>query len=285
MMTGVLSTISPGTFSQMVAGLLMNVLYFGLLCQTNPYNDNRDNSIAILSTLQIIVVFIASMLMKGSSFIAEGYDAETMGHLLIFCQVFIIVLFLAWAYYQKDDMSQSSNAHARRFLSGNSNSNVGREGETRRSSLPSILGGDQVGNPIQVQAVSGGEGGEIEMKKGVDKKHLLQASGFNALGKNQSEKTGPRRKNRTKYEDDKDVGVGPPASKPSVLDVRRSMIPPAPRVGGLSGGVRESIVPPPPPARVNVDKNHDLMPPSLPQSIAPSSDEEDDDVPPPPPLP
>ncbi|GMH95941.1 hypothetical protein TL16_g13256, partial [Triparma laevis f. inornata] len=240
MMTGVLSTISPGTFSQMVAGLLMNVLYFGLLCQTNP-----DNSIAILSTLQIIVVFIASMLMKGSSFIAEGYDAETMGNLLIFCQVFIIVLFLAWAYYQKDDMSQSSNAHARRALSGNSNSNVEREGGARLSSLPSFPGGDQVGNPIQVQAVLGGEGGEIEMKKGVDKKHLLQASGFNALGKNQSEKgtTGPRRKNRTKYEDDKDVGVGPPASKPSVLDARRSMIPPAPRVGGLLGGVRETIVP------------------------------------------
>ncbi|GMI05745.1 hypothetical protein TrLO_g10634 [Triparma laevis f. longispina] len=36
MMTGVLSTIQPGTFSQLVAGLLMNVIYFGLLCQTNP---------------------------------------------------------------------------------------------------------------------------------------------------------------------------------------------------------------------------------------------------------
>ena len=36
MMTGVLSTIEPGSFSQLVAGLMMNILYFGLLCQANP---------------------------------------------------------------------------------------------------------------------------------------------------------------------------------------------------------------------------------------------------------
>ncbi|GMH86453.1 hypothetical protein TrVE_jg3945 [Triparma verrucosa] len=51
MMTGVLSTIEPGSFSQLVAGLMMNILYFGLLCLACPYNDNRDNSIAVLSTL------------------------------------------------------------------------------------------------------------------------------------------------------------------------------------------------------------------------------------------
>lgn len=67
---------------------------------------------------------------------------------------------------------------------------------------------------------------------------LLQASSFNALGKNKSGKgtTGPRRKNRKKYEDDEedseDDVVRQPASKPAVLDLRRSVIPPAPRVGG-----------------------------------------------------
>jgi len=74
LMTEVLSTINPGTFSQLVAGLLMNILYHTVLCLVRPFNDNRDNSIAVLSTLQIIVIFVASMLMKGTGFIAEGYD-------------------------------------------------------------------------------------------------------------------------------------------------------------------------------------------------------------------
>ncbi|GMH90277.1 hypothetical protein TrST_g7328 [Triparma strigata] len=119
MMTGVLSTIKPGSFSQLVAGLMMNILYFGLLCQANPYNDNRDNSIAVLSTLQIIVIFIASMLMHASKLFSEdGYDAEVMGVLLIVSQAIIIVLFLAWAFYQKDDMSTSSNGMAIKSLKG-----------------------------------------------------------------------------------------------------------------------------------------------------------------------
>ena len=74
LMTEVLSTINPGTFSQLVAGLLMNILYHTVLCLVRPFNDNGDNSIAVLSTLQIIVIFVASMLMKGTGFIAEGYD-------------------------------------------------------------------------------------------------------------------------------------------------------------------------------------------------------------------
>ncbi|GMI05744.1 hypothetical protein TrLO_g10633 [Triparma laevis f. longispina] len=53
------------------------------------------------------------MLMKGSSFIAEGYDSETMGVLLIVSQIIIIVLFLAWAYYKKDAFSTSTERMAR----------------------------------------------------------------------------------------------------------------------------------------------------------------------------
>ena len=99
----VLSTIKPGSFPQLVAGLMMNILFVILLCLACPYNDNRDNSIAVLSTLQIIVIFIASMLMRASKLFSEdGYDAEVMGVLLIVSQAIIIVLFLAWAFYQKD---------------------------------------------------------------------------------------------------------------------------------------------------------------------------------------
>jgi hypothetical protein len=98
---------------------MMNILFVILLCLACPYNDNRDNSIAVLSTLQIIIVFIASMLMHASKLFLEGsYDAEVMGVLLIVSQAIIIVLFLAWAFYQKDNMSTSSNGMAITNLSG-----------------------------------------------------------------------------------------------------------------------------------------------------------------------
>ncbi|GMI07165.1 hypothetical protein TrVE_jg8362 [Triparma verrucosa] len=99
MMTGVLSTIKPGSFSQLVAGQMMNTLYLTLLCLARPYNDNRDNSIAVLSTLQIIIVFVAAMLMHASKlFTEDNYDAE--------------------AFYQKDNMSTSSNGMVIKNLKG-----------------------------------------------------------------------------------------------------------------------------------------------------------------------
>ncbi|GMH69813.1 hypothetical protein TL16_g09042 [Triparma laevis f. inornata] len=136
-----------------------------------------------------------------------------MGILLIVSQVIIIMLFLAWAYYQKDAMNTSVDSMASGALTGRKKKEKGKkkEGKLKVGEDLDVLGfegsGDQVGNPMQ------GEAGEIEMK-GVDKKHLLQASGFNALGKTKSGKgaTGPRMKNKTKYEYDEDYVVGPPAS-------------------------------------------------------------------------
>ncbi|GMH59746.1 hypothetical protein TrLO_g6451 [Triparma laevis f. longispina] len=99
-----------------------------------------------------------------------------------------------------------------------------------------IEGGDEVGNPMQGEAVLGVEAGEIEMKKSVvDKKHLLQASGFNALGKNKLGKgaTGPRRKNKHKFEDDTDDDVKPP-------DLPTPIAPP-------SDHEEDEGIPPPPP--------------------------------------
>ncbi|GMH57840.1 hypothetical protein TrST_g5885 [Triparma strigata] len=98
---------------------MMNILYLTLLCLARPYNDNRDNSIAVLSTLQIIIVFVAAMLMHASKlFTEDNYDAEVMGLLLIVSQAIIIVLFLAWAFYQKDNMSTSSTGMAIKNLKG-----------------------------------------------------------------------------------------------------------------------------------------------------------------------
>ncbi|GMI16176.1 hypothetical protein TrLO_g5341 [Triparma laevis f. longispina] len=118
MMTGILSTINPGTFSQLVASQLMNVLYGFLLCQTNLYNDNRDNSIAVLSTLRIVVFFIASMLMKGERFHRGGLRLRNHGSFTHRQSSTHHRTVLAWAYYQKDVMSTSANSMASGALTG-----------------------------------------------------------------------------------------------------------------------------------------------------------------------
>jgi hypothetical protein len=116
MMTGVLSIIEPGSFSQLIAGLMMNIAYVVLLCLVRPYNETRDNSIAILTTLQLIFIFVASMSLKFSFQLTSSYDSEGLGLLMIACQVIIAVLFLGWAAWQKDDMGQSTEGIAARSL-------------------------------------------------------------------------------------------------------------------------------------------------------------------------
>lgn len=116
MMTGVLSVIEPGSFSQLIAGLMMNIAYIVLLCLIRPYNETRDNAIAILTTLQLIFIFVASMSLKVSLELTTSNDSKGLGLLLITSQVIIAALFVAWAAWQKDDMSTSASSMASKTL-------------------------------------------------------------------------------------------------------------------------------------------------------------------------
>ena len=64
LMTGVLSIIKPGTYTQLSAGLIfafVHTLYLGI---SKPYAETRDNAIAILGGCQLFFVFLSSCFLK-----------------------------------------------------------------------------------------------------------------------------------------------------------------------------------------------------------------------------
>lgn len=109
-MTGVLSTIEPGTFTQLTAGLMMATIYTAVLCKLEPYQEARDNNIAILSSALIEATFISSYLMKSQEMVEDGFEATGLGVLLVTATVLIGILFLLWAYNAIYDLNRSSTA-------------------------------------------------------------------------------------------------------------------------------------------------------------------------------
>ena len=119
LMTGVLSAISPGPFIQLNAGIFMAVVFTCAVCLCNPYNEMRDNAIAISSNMLIIFTFIVSSLLKSQDLLAESKDeegAEGLGLILVCATILLVLIFFVWAYHAMHDMSRSSLGLASRAL-------------------------------------------------------------------------------------------------------------------------------------------------------------------------
>ncbi|GMI14940.1 hypothetical protein TrVE_jg10948 [Triparma verrucosa] len=127
-LTGVLSTVAPGSFSQLSIGLLMSIFFTTVFCKLEPYHKPRDNKIAILSSWQLVLVFLCSYFMKSASLLTnsvdDSADFEFMGYLLIFSFIAIIVLFVIYAIEQKDDFSEDAEEMAERILAEQSKSTM-----------------------------------------------------------------------------------------------------------------------------------------------------------------
>ncbi|GMH88080.1 hypothetical protein TL16_g11053, partial [Triparma laevis f. inornata] len=142
LMTGALSSVRPGSFTQLSWGMSLSIFFTVLLATIKPYSESRDNWIAILSSGLLILVFLASSFMKYNQHITEdSYDAQGMDVLLILSYVTVFVLFLWWAFYQKDDLKPSATTIAKNVLKGKGS-----------SSFRSSMGESQ-------QSFGGGEGG------------------------------------------------------------------------------------------------------------------------------
>jgi len=131
LMTGVLSTIQPGTFTQLTAGLMMGSGYTAILCFLQPYQEARDNNIAILSSALIELTFIASYLMKSQKLVEDGYEAKGMGAMLVAATVVIIILFLAWAWNAMRDLNRSSTTQVKKVLASRFASTRSKKSSTR----------------------------------------------------------------------------------------------------------------------------------------------------------
>ena len=93
MLTGVLVFIKPGSISQIVWALLMSVLACTMSAFWCPYVDNRDDYVAILASVVLVVNLSAAILIK-TDVVGEdkynlppdgtdGYNQETFDWLLL----------------------------------------------------------------------------------------------------------------------------------------------------------------------------------------------------------
>ena len=115
---GLLSVIWPGTFTQTSCGIIMGSFHLILLALAKPYIEWRDNMISILASTQVILILRSADFMMIMNRTQSDYDSKYMGFLLMFCYVVIFLLFLMWAYLQKDDMRSSSAGLAVKVLKG-----------------------------------------------------------------------------------------------------------------------------------------------------------------------
>jgi hypothetical protein len=166
-MTGLLSTIDPGSFTQISSGLMMGVVSTFLLTWFQPYAETRDNVIAALSGLLLVLTFLSAFLIASQKLVEGDYEAVGLDAVLVAATVLIITLFLAWAWYSFNDLSTSSGGMAARAFQSSIGTRSGSNGdgsgdgvemgERRGSKFVSV-------NPMRKEA--GTEGGvEVEVKK------------------------------------------------------------------------------------------------------------------------
>ncbi|GMI05871.1 hypothetical protein TrVE_jg391 [Triparma verrucosa] len=230
LMTGVLSIIKPGTYSQLSYGLFLSIFFTVLLAALQPYNEVRDNRIAVLSSALLIAVFMMSSFKKYTQSLTDEdntYDDSLMDSLLMMIYIMVLVMFGVWAYYKKDDMSKSTNAMASDVLKGKSNvqSNAGvdERGSVELSTINSS------------QTVLVGVGGTLTNKlevtnpfnKGMDERRLKQLESFGP--KEKVGKGGKRSKNKDNKAKSKETSETiAPQQKPSAKRKSSIILPPPP---------------------------------------------------------
>jgi len=136
-MTGLLSIIEPGTFTQITTGLIMAAVYTIVLSKLEPYAEKRDTHVAILSSAMIELTFIASFLMKSQNLVESSYEAVGLGVLLVVCSILLVVLFVCWGWNSFHDTGKSDRAMA---LKGLRSLSTRRYGNGSMMSLTSVFG-------------------------------------------------------------------------------------------------------------------------------------------------
>ena len=95
-LTGILGLIQPGTATQLCVGMLMTLIGIIVSCCTMPYIHSRDNTLGILSFVQIFLVLMAALVLKTRVAQDNEYDEKYLGVLLICVNLMIIVVAFVW---------------------------------------------------------------------------------------------------------------------------------------------------------------------------------------------
>jgi len=147
-MTGVLSIIAPGSFTQLSVGLFFSIAHTLTVGVVRPYTETRDNILSFLSSCQLILVFMSSSFLKYQNTAEDPYDSAGMGAILLFSYAATFVSFVAWAFYAKDDLSTSNTGMASNVLRGK----LSREMSNRVKETELVgVGGDRRGSRFKAE--------------------------------------------------------------------------------------------------------------------------------------
>ena len=73
-MTGVLSTIQPGSYTQLSVGLIFSFSHTLIVGILKPYGEISDNMLCILSGCQVILFYLTAYFLRAEAAALEPYD-------------------------------------------------------------------------------------------------------------------------------------------------------------------------------------------------------------------
>ena len=73
-MTGVLSTIQPGSYTQLSVGLIFSFAHTLIVGILKPYGEISDNMLCILSGCQVILFYLTAYFLRAEAAALEPYD-------------------------------------------------------------------------------------------------------------------------------------------------------------------------------------------------------------------
>jgi len=120
-LTGILAVVKPGTETQLFSGILLSLIAIVATAWFQPYQDGRDNVIAVSMNLQVALITLTALALKRSQEAdtyspEEAYDEKGMGILLIVYNVVLILVFIFYGWGEMTSGSRSADGLAAKVI-------------------------------------------------------------------------------------------------------------------------------------------------------------------------
>ena len=115
LLTGILGLIETGSSTQLSVGMLISLAAAFAMMGLRPYENDNDNSLSVLSYVQISLVMMCGLVLKSQDLVESesSFDKENLGYVLIAVNVLLLVSAVVLGVVQfirqgEDDYESSS---------------------------------------------------------------------------------------------------------------------------------------------------------------------------------
>jgi len=93
LLTGILGLIEPGSSTQLTVGMLISLAAAFAMMGLRPYDNDNDNSLSVLSYVQISLVMLCGLVLKSQDLVESesSFDKENLEYVLIVVNVLLLV--------------------------------------------------------------------------------------------------------------------------------------------------------------------------------------------------